>query len=146
MLGGRGLAYSITQQWVPISSPLTHIVYLLPLFRSGYDDSYRFRNYCFVERQKWHPVFSISKDDCDTIAKLLACVVSWRAATLSTRPVFVAILHPIRLLSRSHNTDYLKLRVQISPGAQVGQPSRLSETGSYPPVEDGEDKAAAMRR
>ena len=65
-------AHSIAQLWVPISSPLTHTVYLLPFFsylagsesvfvrpparppvRPGYDDKYRSRSQRFVERQNY---------------------------------------------------------------------------------------------
>ena len=58
----RGWTHSEAGPWVPISSPLTHIVYLLPLLvikqapkafpstRPGNDDKYRSRRYRF-ERQ-----------------------------------------------------------------------------------------------
>ena len=63
---GREWAHSIVRPWVPISSPLTHLVYLLPILsylagfksvctcpsvRPEYDDKYRSTSYHFVERQ-----------------------------------------------------------------------------------------------
>ena len=68
--GGWGWAHSVAHPWVPISSPLTHTVYLLPFLsylagsksvsarppvrppvRPGYDDKYRSRSHRFVEWQ-----------------------------------------------------------------------------------------------
>ena len=34
--GGRGWAHSIARTWVPVSSPLTHMVYLLPFLILSY--------------------------------------------------------------------------------------------------------------
>ena len=65
-VGVRGWAHSIAPTWVPISSLLTHMAYLLPVLsylagskivsvhpgvRPGYDDKYRSRGYSFVVRQ-----------------------------------------------------------------------------------------------
>ena len=61
---GRGWANSIAHSWVPISSPLTHMVYLLPVFElvscsisasarpTRIRFKYRSRSYRFVEWQK----------------------------------------------------------------------------------------------
>ena len=64
--GGRGWPHSIAQPWAPISSPMTHMVYLLLFFellswlqkrfcppvQPIYNDKYSSRSYRFVERQK----------------------------------------------------------------------------------------------
>ena len=64
---GQGWAHSVARPWVHISSPLTHMVYLLTFFsyltgsksvsghpsvRPRHDDKYRSESYRFVEQQK----------------------------------------------------------------------------------------------
>ena len=60
---GAGMSSFVIRPLVPISSPLTHMVYMLPFssylagskgfppVRPGYDDKYRSSSYRFVERQ-----------------------------------------------------------------------------------------------
>ena len=85
--GGRGLAHSITHRWVLSSSPLTHVVYLLPFLsyladsksistsppiRPGDDEKYRSRIHRFVGRQKCGQ-FLLSTNASVVICRVVLC-------------------------------------------------------------------------